>query len=924
MTQQLSPQQQTVIDWIENGSGSANVEARAGSGKTTLLRAALLHMRGNVFVGAYNRAIADEFKSKIGPQLRDMEASVDIRTFHSAGMRVCGGLLPGRANVFNYKTSTITNKLSDMDEGQFGELDQLVEEYREQATKKHIEEHELPENCTVETELIGIPSEDGEEGKPKPSKFSLGKMSKSASRRKRSSYYWIKPNYGRFISKAVSLAKQSAFGVPGGPEGTDEDWEDLATHHDLSTELKGQATTELGLRLSRLVLDLSVTVAESDSTIDYDDMIYLPLLWEASLTKYDWVLIDECFVGDTPILLGDGTLKPIRELVESRYSGNVMSYQNGKAVSRPIVNWHRLAVRGNMVRLTVRRVGRRENGKRFSPVTERIRYGNRVLMCTDNHRFLSGDRWVEAGTLKVGDKLVIESAAPKDYGYNQRWKHGNDGRKHLSRLMSAKNEEGVCGGGVNGEGFTRRGGNGTGPSPVEAAILERLGDEWKWNYVVTTGPDHGHPNHYKIDLAHPERMVALEMDGNSHQSPERQKADRRKDAFLEAAGWTVVRLTNQQAMGMTDELLHETVANSPVEAEVVAMESWEPREPWVYDITVKDTHCYFANGVLAHNCQDVNVSRRIMAMRMMREGGRLLGVGDSKQAIYGFCGADSESMTNIAKELDSQTFPLTMTYRCGSRIVEEAQEVVPDIQAHEANGEGVVRKVEVYEDMLAELQHLDGHAIGDCSILCRNMKPLVETCYSLMKRQVPVRIEGQDLADRLLQTIKDRKQPELHLLLVAVEDYRREEVERLKEKDRWGQAGAVDDICDAIKHLGGVLHEEGARDTEELVKLINTMFAVKRDLDKLPPQVLLATIHRSKGREWKRVYFLGYEELIPSKWARLPWQLTQEDNLKYVAITRAMEELVYVPLREKEQDQRKREAKEEALDWEDAMDEVEF
>ena len=35
-------------------------------------------------------------------------------------------------------------------------------------------------------------------------------------------------------------------------------------------------------------------------------------------------------------------------------------------------------------------------------------------------------------------------------------------------------------------------------------------------------------------------------------------------------------------------------------------------------------------------------------------------------------------------------------------------------------------------------------------------------------------------------------------------------------------------------------------------------------------------------------------ELIPSKFATMDWQFEQEENLRYVAITRARKELIYV------------------------------
>ena len=56
------------------------------------------------------------------------------------------------------------------------------------------------------------------------------------------------------------------------------------------------------------------------------------------------------------------------------------------------------------------------------------------------------------------------------------------------------------------------------------------------------------------------------------------------------------------------------------------------------------------------------------------------------------------------------------------------------------------------------------------------------------------------------------------------------------------------------------------------------------------------SIHRSKGLEAKTVVFLGRQTLIPSKFAKKPEQIAQEDNLAYVGLTRVQERLIEVHL----------------------------
>jgi DNA helicase II / ATP-dependent DNA helicase PcrA len=91
---------------------------------------------------------------------------------------------------------------------------------------------------------------------------------------------------------------------------------------------------------------------------------------------------------------------------------------------------------------------------------------------------------------------------------------------------------------------------------------------------------------------------------------------------------------------------------------------------------------------------------------------------------------------------------------------------------------------------------------------------------------------------------------------------------------------------------------EGKDTVEALVETINSMFEDKvSDKGNL---IVLSSVHKSKGLEWSKVYILGREQFMPSPFARQDWQVEQENNLIYVAITRAKSELVEVTMPAKE------------------------
>jgi superfamily I DNA/RNA helicase len=84
--------------------------------------------------------------------------------------------------------------------------------------------------------------------------------------------------------------------------------------------------------------------------------------------------------------------------------------------------------------------------------------------------------------------------------------------------------------------------------------------------------------------------------------------------------------------------------------------------------------------------------------------------------------------------------------------------------------------------------------------------------------------------------------------------------------------------------------------TTQLKSYINKMFTD----EKIENAVMLSTAHKSKGLEANRVMILLPDKL-PLKYPhQQKWQEKQELNLKYVALTRARKELIFIDLKENE------------------------
>lgn len=316
--------------------------------------------------------------------------------------------------------------------------------------------------------------------------------------------------------------------------------------------------------------------------------------------------------------------------------------------------------------------------------------------------------------------------------------------------------------------------------------------------------------------------------------------------------------------------------------------------------------------ILIDEAQDISPVRLAIICRMVKPSTRVIAVGDPHQAIYGFTGADSQSLNTIAERFSSITLPLSVTYRCPKVVVEMAQQWVPEITAHPDSPMGNRLTVWLKPKKAKQAPVLGNGDEGDSTIateipqtdfwesapftkhdaiLCRNTKPLVELAYQFLRKQIPAYVEGKDIGRGMINLATRWKITELDRLEVRLEEHRTREVRKFLEMKQEGRAALIEDQIDTLLVLICATQEQGGTTVEQLISLIDRMFGDTPDGEK-PSCLVLSTIHKSKGREWPRVFILGRARYMPSKWARKDWELEQERNLAYVAVTRAKSTLV--------------------------------
>jgi len=287
--------------------------------------------------------------------------------------------------------------------------------------------------------------------------------------------------------------------------------------------------------------------------------------------------------------------------------------------------------------------------------------------------------------------------------------------------------------------------------------------------------------------------------------------------------------------------------------------------------------------VFVDEAQDLNPIQIEMLKILNKKGSRIICVGDTHQAIYGFRGADPNSMKNIKTSLNCIEKPLSINYRCPKTVIELAKEIVPHIKAHKGAPQG-----EIIKDVLENLYTI---AKEEDYILCRTMAPLVRSCMQFIslgeKATVLGRSIGEELAN-LVDKIANGKGDNCSIedFICLVEDWESEEYKKINKNKTYNKESKMIMIKDKVDTLKAL--SKGNKIVKNIYGRINAIFT-----DTKKKGITLSTIHRCKGLENDRIIII-YPHLLPHPMAKQPWEQDQEKNLEYVAITRAKKTLIFL------------------------------
>ena len=260
--------------------------------------------------------------------------------------------------------------------------------------------------------------------------------------------------------------------------------------------------------------------------------------------------------------------------------------------------------------------------------------------------------------------------------------------------------------------------------------------------------------------------------------------------------------------------------------------------------------------VLVDEYQDLSPVNHALLARMVK--GRLIGVGDSNQNIYGFRGAKAGGIAEAISAYSCSELPLSISFRCPSAIVQHVQWHVPSFKWINEGGQ-----VDLPSDLPADA------IADDCTIICRNNAPLLRVGFRLLSLGRSISVAGTDIGPRLIAIMRklgDENDSRAETL-TNIQDWEDAKLER--------ESKTAPDMAACMR----IFAQHG--------KTLGQAITYAEHLFKQQGSIYLTTGHKAKGLEWDNVIHLD------------PWLVRrdpkdQDRNLDYVISTRSRNRLTEI------------------------------
>ena len=450
------------------------------------------------------------------------------------------------------------------------------------------------------------------------------------------------------------------------------------------------------------------------------------------------------------------------------------------------------------------------------------------------------------------------------------------------------------------------------PSGVHATTIHALGlAALAKSYPAVAGSRVDHGKYSRLAL---EAVAELHPDGHGSLAPGL------ADHLARLVHFARLELTNPHDLAAVSELVNRYGIEAPVAPDqlsdlyalvapiiragtAAASRGSIDLTDMVYLVVTERLQLEDYDFVCVDEAQDLSRMALALVLRLVEGGARALFVGDPRQAIYAFAGADPRSLERARREASATVLPLSVSYRCPTRHVALARRFAPEMDAAPGARLGSVR-------LLTEARLARTVQPRDL-VMARVNSPLLAVSLRLAEAGTPVTVLGEELEAELHALARRIFPGRARLPHTALADVRRHatsEGRRLEREFMTSPRLAQLQSRNADTHRALALVIEAAYDERPA----NAVAAVRglwrsQELDfsqlervtcrLLAPRTgtdgaVLSTIHKAKGREAERVFLLRPEELGIGGADENDDAV--EANVLFVALTRAKRELVFV------------------------------
>ena len=265
--------------------------------------------------------------------------------------------------------------------------------------------------------------------------------------------------------------------------------------------------------------------------------------------------------------------------------------------------------------------------------------------------------------------------------------------------------------------------------------------------------------------------------------------------------------------------------------------------------------------ILIDEAQDLSLLNHRFLEKLARW--RIIAVGDPCQAIYGFRGADENSMIELTEKFSMQTLTLPVSFRCPEPLVEHVRWRAPHMRSWDGNP----------HNDTAEVVRRGAWSVNDvpegAAVICRNNAPLFRLALTFLRHgRYPKLLKG-DIVTGLITQMKKlgaKSMPQADLF-DAIANW---------EKKRLARNRNVATIRDQAECM---------RIFAEEADTLGAACQIAIDITEQQGEIFFMTGHKSKGLEYNEVFFLD-EELVGTE--------GQDPNVRYVICTRALHKLHYI------------------------------